>query len=72
MKTFWIVVSGLCGIAAVVFIVEQDYDKAFIATALGAVAWFLSYRVRLREKFRDRDLTDEDEDDQSDEADNQL
>ena len=64
--------SGLCGIAAVVFIVEQDYDKAFIAAALGAVAWFLSYRVRLREKFRDRDLTDEDEDDQSDEADNQL
>jgi hypothetical protein len=72
VKTFWIVVSGLCGIAAVVFIVKQDYDKAFIAAALGAVAWFLSYRVRLREKFRDRDLTDEDEDDQSDEEDNQL
>jgi hypothetical protein len=72
VKTFWIVVSGLCGIAAVVFIVKQDYDKAFIAAALGAVAWFLCYRVRLREKFRDRDLTDEDEDDQSDEEDDQL
>ena len=72
MKTFWIVVSGLCGIAAVVFIVKQDYDKAFIAAALGAVAWFLSYRVRLREKFRDRDLPDEDEDEQSDEEDDQL
>ena len=63
MKTFWIVVSGLCGITAVVFIVGQDYDKAFIAAALGAVAWFLSYRVRLRETFPDRDLTDDEEDD---------
>ena len=57
MKTFWIVVSGLCGVTAILFVVWNDYDKAFIAAALGAVSWFLNYRTRLREKF-DKDETD--------------
>ena len=58
MKTFWIVVSALCGAAAVLFVVREDYDKMFIAATVGAVAWFLSYRVRLREKL-DKDDTDQ-------------
>lgn len=66
MKTLWLVVSGLCGIAAVIFIVGQDYDKAFIAAALGAVAWFLNYRTRLRETFKDTDETDENDDGEED------
>lgn len=57
MKTFWIVVSGLCGVTAIFFVVWNDYDKAFIAAALGAVAWFLNYRTRLRETL-DRDETE--------------
>ena len=47
VKTFWIVVSGLCGVTAVLFVVWNDYDKAFIAATLGAVSWFLSYRAKL-------------------------
>lgn len=66
MKTVWIIASGLCGIAAVVFIVGQDYDKAFIAAAVGAVAWFLNYRTRLRERFKDMDETDENDDAEED------
>lgn len=66
MKTVWIIASGLCGIAAVVFIVGQDYDKAFIAAAVGAVAWFLNYRTRLRERFKDTDETDENDDAEED------
>lgn len=66
MKTVWIIASGLCGIAAVVFILGQDYDKAFIAAALGAVAWFLNYRTRLRERFKDTDETDENDDAEED------
>ena len=58
MKTFWIVVSALCGAAAVFFVVRDDFEKMFIAAAVGAMAWFLSYRVRLREKL-DRNDTDE-------------
>ena len=62
MKTFWIIVSALCGIAAVVFVLRNDYDKAFIAAALGAVAWFLNYRTRLRETFsKDEAKTDTEE-----------
>jgi hypothetical protein len=58
VKTFWIVVSALCGAAAVFFVVRDDFEKMFIAAAVGAMAWFLSYRVRLREKL-DRNDTDE-------------
>lgn len=65
MKTFWIVVSALCGAAAVFFVVRDDFDKMFIAAVLGAVAWFLSYRVQLREKLRIRDeMERKDEDDE--------
>lgn len=66
MKTLWIIVSGLCGVAAVLFVVGQAYDKAFIAAALGAVAWFLNYRVRLRETLKDADETDENDDGEED------
>ena len=65
MKTFWIAVSALCGATAVFFVVRDDFEKMFIAAVLGAVAWFLSYRVRLSETLRDRDEMDrEDEDDE--------
>lgn len=50
--------SALCGAAAVFFVVRADYDKMFIAATVGAVAWFLSYRVRIREKL-DEDDTDQ-------------
>jgi uncharacterized membrane protein YdjX (TVP38/TMEM64 family) len=58
MRTFWIVVSAVCGATAVYFVVRNDYDKMFIAAVVGAVAWFLSYRVQLREKL-DEDDTDQ-------------
>jgi hypothetical protein len=59
VKTFWLIVSGLCGVTAVLLVLlRDDYEKAFIAATAGAVAWFLSYRVRLRETLS-RDDTDE-------------
>lgn len=58
MRTFWIVVSALGGATAVYFVLRDDYEKMFVAATIGAMAWFLSYRVRLREKL-DRDETDE-------------
>jgi uncharacterized membrane protein YdjX (TVP38/TMEM64 family) len=58
VRTFWIVVSAVCGATAVYFVVREDYDKMFIAAVVGAVAWFLSYRVQLREKL-DEDETDQ-------------
>jgi hypothetical protein len=63
VKTFWIVVSALCGAAAVFFVVRNDYEMMFIVATIGAVAWFLSYRVRLRETLRAIDETDQRETD---------
>ena len=68
MKTFWIIVSGLCGVAAVLLVLlRDDYEKAFIAATVGAVAWFLSYRVRLRQTLAATDKTDETDADIDDE-----
>lgn len=59
MKTFWIIVAALSGGTALVFAFRENYDGAFVAAAVGAVAWFLSYRVQLREKMSNMDDTDE-------------
>lgn len=42
------VVAGALAIFALILFLRRDYDMAFVATALGAVAWFLSYRVQIR------------------------
>jgi hypothetical protein len=55
--------SALCGATALVMAVQQNYENAFLAAAIGAVAWFLSYRVQLQEKLRNTDDTDEEDTD---------
>jgi hypothetical protein len=59
VKTFWIIVAALCGATALFLAVQQNYDNAFLAAAIGAVAWLLSYRVQLREKLGSIDDTNE-------------
>jgi hypothetical protein len=49
VRKFWMAISGVCGLAALVFLFRQDFDKAFIIAALGAVSWFLGYRVQMKE-----------------------
>ena len=48
MERAWIIISGLCLIAAAVFVWRAHLDAAFVTAALGCVAWFLSLRQRLR------------------------
>ena len=62
MKLFWIIVAAILAMLAVALLVKQDYDKAFISAALGAVAWFLSYRVQLRATVKAGDKEEESED----------
>ena len=59
MKTFWIIAAALCAGTAVFFALRGEYDNAFMAAVLGAVAWFLNYRTQLREKLGDTDQADE-------------
>lgn len=48
MKTFWIILAAAGGIVAVILVLQENYDKAFVAAAAGAVCWFLSYRQQVR------------------------
>ena len=60
--------AAACGATAVVFAVLDDFEKAFIAAAGGAVCWFLNYRQQLKEKMPEEDEQEEDlEDEDSDE-----
>jgi hypothetical protein len=61
MRVFWLIMAALCGIAAVVFVIRDDYEKAFVAAAGGAVCWILNYRQQLKEKMPTEDEQEEDE-----------
>ena len=69
MKTVFIALAFVLGAAAVFFVVSADYEKAFIAAALGAVVWLLNYRQTLKEKLPQEDDEHEEffEDEESDE-----
>ena len=55
MERAWIIISGLCLIAAAVFVWRAHLDAAFVTAALGCVAWFLSLRQRLRKTITTAD-----------------
>jgi hypothetical protein len=64
VKTLWIILAGVGGVLAAVFVFRGDYEKAFAAAAGGAVCWFLNYRQQLRETLPSREeenIEDEDE-----------
>ena len=56
------ILAGVGGVMAAVFVFRGDFEKAFVAAAAGAVCWFLNYRQQLRAT-----LPGDDEDDQEDE-----
>lgn len=48
MERAWSILAVLCLIAAALLLWRDHLDAAFVVAALGAVAWFLGYRDRLR------------------------
>ena len=56
------ILAGVGGVIAAVFVFRGDYEKAFVAAAAGAVCWFLNYRQQLRAT-----LPNEEEDNQENE-----
>ncbi|HEX8845781.1 MAG TPA: hypothetical protein VF791_14105 [Pyrinomonadaceae bacterium] len=48
MERAWIIISVLFLVGAGVFLLLQNYDAVLVTALLGVVAWFLSYRVKLR------------------------
>jgi hypothetical protein len=51
----------LCLIVAALFLLRGNYDAAFAAATLGAVAWFLNYRSRIQETLVEETETTPDE-----------
>jgi hypothetical protein len=59
--------AAVLGAAALFFVFRDDYEKAFVAAAGGAVCWFLNYRQQLKEKMPkepEEDLEDEESDEE--------
>lgn len=53
MKTFWLIAAAVCGVVALYFAYRGNYDNAFVAAALGGIAWILNYRTQLKQKLKD-------------------
>ena len=49
MKLFWMIVAGFCILVAAVFLLRRDLNVAFVTAAIGLIAWFLNYRIQMRE-----------------------
>ena len=59
------ILAALFVVIAVVFLWRDNFSAAFVIGALGAVAWFLSYRFRLRATFP---VTDDVEEESTEDA----
>ena len=57
------VVAGVCIIAAAFFLLQRDFNTAFVVAALGLVSWFLNYRIQMQEIRAAADLEQSDEGD---------
>jgi hypothetical protein len=66
-ERIWITVSGILLVLAAGFVWRNNYSAAFAVAALGACAWFLSYRAQLKAKIPDDDVTDDEDDEQPNE-----
>ena len=65
MKKFWLIMAAAGGLLAVFFVVREDFDKAFVAAAAGAVCWFLNYRQHLKATLaREDEIEDEETDEE--------
>ena len=69
MERIWLIGSSLLLIAAAVFLWRNNLSAAFVSAALGAVAWFLSYRSKLRAQVAasERDSGEQEASEESDE-----
>jgi hypothetical protein len=59
------ILAGVGGVLAVVFVSRGDYEKAFVAAAAGAVCWILNYSWQLRQSLATIDEEDEEDDEAS-------
>jgi len=68
LKLFWMILSGVCILAAALFLLRGDLDTAFVVATIGILAWFLNYRIQLKAivDAADRQQIDEEDKDGED------
>jgi hypothetical protein len=69
MERAWTIASILCLIVAAILLLREYQNAAFVVATLGAVAWFLSYRAKLRGTIVEPIEATDDEDDASEDQD---
>lgn len=62
------ILAGACGLLAVYFVLNENYENAFVAAAAGAVCWILNYRQKIRESLPKED----DEEEEVEEPDEEI
>ena len=69
MERIWLIASLLLMMAAAGFLWRNNLSAAFLTAASGAVAWFLSYRSKLRAQIAasERDSGEEEITEEADE-----
>jgi len=67
IERVWIILSGLLLVLAAFFVWRNNFSAAFVSAALGACAWFLSYRGEMKKKIVDDDSEIEDSEDEHEE-----
>jgi hypothetical protein len=68
LKRFWVTISVVAIVIAGLALWLQRTNVAFVAAALGAVAWFLHYRSKIKELLPDADCSEEEETDEANET----
>ena len=60
------IMAAAGGVVAILMVLQESYDKAFVAAAAGAVCWFLSYRQHVRATLtsEEEQLDDEESDEE--------
>jgi hypothetical protein len=48
VKIALMIVSGLCIVIAMLFMLRRDFNTAFIVAIMGVVAWFWNYRMEMK------------------------
>ena len=60
LERAWIIASGVLLLTAAICLWRNNLSAAFVIAALGACAWFMSYRAQLRGKIVDDDPSEDD------------
>jgi hypothetical protein len=60
IERVWIILSGILLVLAAFFVWRNNLSAAFVSAALGACAWFLSYRGDMKKKIADDSSDSED------------